>query len=229
MAELPVLPLRVGDLLSDTTHMSAEEFGAYCRILFTMWRHGGRLADDTKELAHVAGVTPQRWKAIAERVRRPLTSAGGELSQKRLTDTWLSVQDLRKKRAGAANIMHSKRDANAPAKQMHMHMQTDSKTHANQDAKVLQNPATKTKIKKESSSSEYEAARARSDEMPKDQQDNTPGSLATALCGGALTRPPDAEQAAQESKRPSDVSRAEWDAMFAARRATANSKKPDTI
>lgn len=201
MAELPVLPLKVGDLLSDTTHMSAEEFGAYCRILFTMWRHGGRLADDAKELAHIAGVTPNRWKIIAERVRRPLTSVGGVLSQKRLTDTWLSVQDLRRTRAAAAT-----RRWQGP-----QHEQTQSKrhanAHANQDAKAdanaMQNDAIKKK-KKESTSSESRAARANHAEVQQNQ-DNSAGELATALRGGALTRPPDAEPAATQPKLPYQV------------------------
>ena len=46
MAELPILPLKTDALLADTSHMSAAEFGAYCRILFVMWRHGARLPDN---------------------------------------------------------------------------------------------------------------------------------------------------------------------------------------
>src|SRR5262245_63137884 len=103
MAELPRMPVHVAPLLADTTHMSAEEFGAYCRLLLTCWLHGGRLRDDDHELAHIAGVTKGTWRKIAEKVRRPFTSAGGELSQKRLTDTIAEVQELRRKRVHAAN------------------------------------------------------------------------------------------------------------------------------
>ena len=46
MAELPILPVKTDALLADTTHMSAEEFGVYCRLLFVMWRHEARLKDD---------------------------------------------------------------------------------------------------------------------------------------------------------------------------------------
>lgn len=102
MAELPILPLKTDALLADTTHMSTEEFGAYCRILFVMWRHDAKLPADATELARIAGVTEVRWQKIAERVTRPLTTAGGFMSQKRLTATWLDVQELRKKRAAAA-------------------------------------------------------------------------------------------------------------------------------
>jgi uncharacterized protein YdaU (DUF1376 family) len=97
MAELPRMPTDVGKLIADTTHMSTEEFGAYGRILFTMWLHGGRLRDDERELARITGLSLRRWRQVAERVCRPLTFAAGEVSQKRLTATWLDVQELRRK------------------------------------------------------------------------------------------------------------------------------------
>jgi uncharacterized protein YdaU (DUF1376 family) len=118
MADLPILPLKTDALLADTTHMSAEEFGAYCRILFVMWRHEARLPDDATEIARIAGVTVARWQKIAERVTRPLTIAGGTMSQKRLTATWLDVQELRKKRAAAAARRWTPK---ANANGMHMH------------------------------------------------------------------------------------------------------------
>lgn len=102
MAELPVLPLKTDALLADTTHMSAEEFGAYVRILIVMWRQKARLPDDPVELARIAGVPLPRWNKIAERVMRPMTIGGGIVSQKRLTDTWLRSEEFRKKRAAAA-------------------------------------------------------------------------------------------------------------------------------
>jgi uncharacterized protein YdaU (DUF1376 family) len=102
LAELPILPLKIDALLGDTNHMSAEEFGAYCRILFTMWRHGARLPDDPAGLARIAGVSQQRWTKIGATVLKPMTAAGGELSQKRLTDTIHRVRELRAKRAKAA-------------------------------------------------------------------------------------------------------------------------------
>lgn len=116
MAELPVLPLKTDALLADTTHMSAEEFGAYCRILFVMWRHEAKLPDSDEELAMIAGVPLARWRKISEKVRRPLTVGGGILSQKRMTDTWIRVQELRHKRAMAANVKwKGKGDAHAYA------------------------------------------------------------------------------------------------------------------
>jgi len=102
MAQHPVLPLYPERLLTDTRHMSAEEFGAYCRILFVMWSQGARLPHDPKQLARIAGVDGPRWRKIAGVVTRPLTIADGQVSQKRLTATWLDVQERRRKQAEAA-------------------------------------------------------------------------------------------------------------------------------
>jgi uncharacterized protein YdaU (DUF1376 family) len=102
MAELPILPIKTDAILSDTMHLSAEEFGVYCRLLFVMWRQRGRLTDDDREMAMIGGITLERWHAMKEKVMRPMTVAGGQVSQKRLTDTWMQVQEIRRKRALAA-------------------------------------------------------------------------------------------------------------------------------
>jgi len=104
MAELPVLPIKTDALISDTTHMTAEEMGVYVRLLVAMWRHGARLPDDPQELARIGGVSVRRWYRIRERVMRPMTVhiSEGLISQKRLTSTWLEVHKLREIRTAAA-------------------------------------------------------------------------------------------------------------------------------
>lgn len=126
MAELPIMPLKTDALLADTTHMSAEEIGVYCRLLFVMWRHGGTLKDEDSEMAIIGGVTPARWRKIKEKVMRPMTVIGGLVSQKRLTDTWMQVQELRMKRAHAANEGWKRRPRAKP-------MQLHSSSNANQN------------------------------------------------------------------------------------------------
>lgn len=100
--------------------MTPEEFGVYCRLLFVMWRHEGRLKDDDSELATIGGLTLARWRKIKEKVMRPMTIAGGQVSQKRLTATWLDVQELRRKRALAADKRWAGNKSSA--KHMHVHM-----------------------------------------------------------------------------------------------------------
>lgn len=145
------MPLKIDALIADTTHMTTLEFGAYCKILFAMWRHGARLKDDGAELALIAGVTNAKWDKIAEKVRRPLTSAGGEVSQHRMTSTWLEVKKLRAKRAQASEKrwenermrrpLKSQENINAIAyaEHNHVHVHLDSTCNANQNqtSKIL--------------------------------------------------------------------------------------------
>ncbi len=102
MAELPILPLKPERLLADTMHMSAEEMGAYCRLLFTMWLQGGKLIDEEAQLARIAGLSLRLWRKLRRTILRPMTVDSGLISQKRLTDTWLKVQELRAKRKVAS-------------------------------------------------------------------------------------------------------------------------------
>jgi uncharacterized protein YdaU (DUF1376 family) len=179
MAELPILPLKTDALLADTSHMSAEEFGAYCRILFVMWRHGAKLTDSDDELAHIAGVSPTKWKNLQKKVRRLLTQSGGILSQKRLTDTWLQVQEIRRKRARAAMTRwRPGTDASA----LHMDMQTASKWNANQIRK-----------KERASSSEPMAAREEESGQPRKQESGPKRQVSAeleAVMQRKLTRSP---------------------------------------
>lgn len=127
MAELPILPLKTDALIADTTHMSAEEFGAYVRILCAMWRHEAVLPNDQTELARIAGMSLKRWQKVSCRVLKPLSVGNETISQKRLLATWLEIKELRKRRALSANIRWGKVDAGA----MHVHMQTHSTRNAN--------------------------------------------------------------------------------------------------
>lgn len=102
MADLPFMPLYTDALLGDTTHLDATEFGAYCLILFTMWRSGGSLPDDDARLAKVARVNPAAWRKIGPIVREFLTPDGaGKLTQKRLA---AELSTRLERRAVAAEI-----------------------------------------------------------------------------------------------------------------------------
>lgn len=109
MAELPVLPLKTEAILADCSHMTAEQFGAYCRLLFAMWLHGGMLVENEDELARICGLTGKVWRKNREAILRPMTIIGGRVSQKRLTDTWMKVQEKRRKTAMAAGTRWNRR------------------------------------------------------------------------------------------------------------------------
>lgn len=63
MTHLPFIQQSCGDVLSETAHLSTEEFGAYQLLSFAFWQHGA-LPDDDGRLARLARATPERWAAI---------------------------------------------------------------------------------------------------------------------------------------------------------------------
>jgi hypothetical protein len=58
-------PLRVGDFLADTMHMTCEELGAYVRILCATWRTDDcTITNDEKVLRRTTRIHPARWKRV---------------------------------------------------------------------------------------------------------------------------------------------------------------------
>lgn len=218
----PFMPFYVGDYLSATQHLGGDEHGAYFLLIMHCWQ-GYAVPEDDAARARIVRFPIKRWLTMRDTVMAFFEPDG---THRRVTMELSKATAKSTVRAVVGSIgglrAAAKRQQTA-SKPPPKRQQTLSKTTATLVANGLQNPskaqALQNHIQKESTSSEQEAARARSEEMPKDQQDNTAGELATALRGGALTRPPDAEQAAQESKPPSEVTRAELEATFERRRA----------
>lgn len=57
------MPLFVGDLIVDTLHLTAEQFGAYMLLICHYWRQGEALRDDDDALATITR-TNGRWSAV---------------------------------------------------------------------------------------------------------------------------------------------------------------------
>src|SRR5580765_2089602 len=97
------MPVFIDALIGDTLHLSAEEFGAYCLILFATWRNNGRaLGDDDRELARICRVSETRWR----RILRPkllgfFNISDGNWRQKRLEKEWEFVVAAREERRNA--------------------------------------------------------------------------------------------------------------------------------
>jgi uncharacterized protein YdaU (DUF1376 family) len=64
------MPLNIGLYLSDTTHLSAAEHGAYLLLLMAYWRNGGPLPDDDSELQAIAKLSQEQWSASRKRIRK---------------------------------------------------------------------------------------------------------------------------------------------------------------
>lgn len=97
MSQAPAMPLYTDALLGDTLHLSTEEFGAYCLILFATWRNNGRaLPDDDRALARICRVDIRKWKkSLRPRLVGFFDISGQKWSQKRLEKEWGYVENLR--------------------------------------------------------------------------------------------------------------------------------------
>lgn len=84
MATLDVIELEIPKYLSDTTHLSLDQHGAYLLILMAMRIAKGSLPDDDKVLANICRVSMSRWRKLAPVVRSFLISEGGRVTQKRV-------------------------------------------------------------------------------------------------------------------------------------------------
>jgi len=57
------MKLYIGDELSNTAHMTVEEFGAYISLKMHYWRFGC-LSPDDERLARIARVSVEKWQAL---------------------------------------------------------------------------------------------------------------------------------------------------------------------
>jgi uncharacterized protein YdaU (DUF1376 family) len=218
----PFMPWYIGDYLRDTQHLTTEQHGAYLLLIAHCWEHGAIPAEPTGR-AQVVRLPLKRWQQIKAPIEAFFLEDG---THKRVTKELAKVERISVIRSIAA----SKRgDKNATANAQ----QKLSKSRAPPLAKAQQNhskPTSKMAAKSEqllpyqnqnqnlTSLTEQEAARA-SPDKPLQQQDKSAGSLATALDGSALTRPPDAAQDPPPSKPASEWTRDDFEKHFEATRA----------
>jgi uncharacterized protein YdaU (DUF1376 family) len=96
MSQAPVMPIWTDALIGDTTHLSAEQFGAYCLILFATWRNNGKpLPNDDALLARVCRASKTHYKAKLKAWVLPFFDiSDGYLHQKRLEKEWFRVQNF---------------------------------------------------------------------------------------------------------------------------------------
>lgn len=99
MSAYPSLPLFTDAFIADTSHLSAQETGAYLLLLMVAWRSPDcRLPDDDARLARYARVDRRTWLRIKGTVLEFWTLADGFWTQKRLSKERVIVS----KRAEAA-------------------------------------------------------------------------------------------------------------------------------
>lgn len=84
MTEIPAMLLWTDAYLSDTSHLTTTEHGAYMLILMAMWRAGGSLPNDEIRLARTARLALDKWRKMAPTIMGFMTVSEGTVTQKRL-------------------------------------------------------------------------------------------------------------------------------------------------
>lgn len=59
-------PVYVGDFFTVTSDMTGHEVGAYQLILAKLWREGGAIPANDRQLAKLVKATPRQWKDIKD-------------------------------------------------------------------------------------------------------------------------------------------------------------------
>ena len=100
MSKAPIWPVATDALVADTTHLSAEEFGAYTLLMFAQWRsNGAKLPADETKLAQIARLSPRAWRRM-----RPVLAELFEIS----ADGWsvITRYDQRSRTVISSNVRH---------------------------------------------------------------------------------------------------------------------------
>lgn len=99
------MPLYVADLLADTLHLSAAEFGAYVLLICAYWRRRGPLPNDAGVLAQIARCTETEWQRNLNGKLTPLFQVNTtEWSHKRIDAELLASAARRKAGSKAGKV-----------------------------------------------------------------------------------------------------------------------------
>ena len=112
-------PFYVGDYRAEAQGLSHEERGIYVDLLCVYCHRQSPLPDDDKQLAKLAGVSPQKWKKVRPSIAPIFTVNKGLWTIPRLDSQIAHSLEIREKRQAAGRIgglrSWGKRQANAEA------------------------------------------------------------------------------------------------------------------
>lgn len=109
------MPFYVADYLGDTGHLSTEQHGAYCLLLFHSWRTGP-LPDDDRQLAAIARMSYRKWNNNAAILRAFFVPSPQGLTQARLEEERTKAVDLYNKRSNAGRRGGQAKPKQTPSK-----------------------------------------------------------------------------------------------------------------
>ncbi|WP_313526367.1 YdaU family protein [Shinella sp.] len=102
MAQFPAFPLWTDAYLADTGHLTTIEHGAYLLLLMTMWRAGGSLPNDDKQLARYVRMTAAQWARIKPTMMPFFRVSSDQITQGRLTDELVAVRRNSERQSNSA-------------------------------------------------------------------------------------------------------------------------------
>lgn len=104
------MPLYVGDYLSDTSHLTAEEHGAYLLLIMAYWQSGRSLPNDAKRLALIARVSNERWTDVERTLQQFFNVTPTEWQHERIEAELERYRDKveKAKKAGKASARKRK-------------------------------------------------------------------------------------------------------------------------
>lgn len=104
-AEIP-MPIMTAAVLTETADLSAEEFGAFQRLICHMWIRGGRLVNDPTVLARLAGVDQTQWARVWQAIGHLFDQTPQEVTRPALSEALAKAKALHlanQNRAAAMN------------------------------------------------------------------------------------------------------------------------------
>jgi len=105
MSQAPFWPVATDAFIADTTHLTAEQTGAYLMLLMCLWRNNGNpLPLNHKKLCRMARVSSNRWPKIWDEIEEFFDGDECTVSQKRLRKDWVTVQEKIKRNRQSGSL-----------------------------------------------------------------------------------------------------------------------------
>jgi uncharacterized protein YdaU (DUF1376 family) len=95
-------PTYIGELFTVASAMTGHEVGAYQLIIAKLWKEGGAIAADERQLAKLARASPRQWKEMKETLWPLFEIKGGLLTHSRTSEEIAKAMELSEKKRGAA-------------------------------------------------------------------------------------------------------------------------------
>lgn len=180
-----------------TTHLGLAEDGAYRRLIDEYMMTHAPLPDNDAALARIVGVSKEEWLSIASTIRPFFEASHGKLIN-RTCEEQLHTQRI----LGEQRSAHAKTAVDARWKKHRENKEVIQREYPENTSRILKH----TTLQDNTSLPSLLGAGEKTEQPT--------GSLASGPLNGPLTRPPEIA-----AKRPSEVTRAELDAAFAAKRS----------